>query len=68
VGVTFTSRDGTPYRADPESGIVQARPEHVADLEAQGFTLATATQVPAGTPLQDDVGWQEDVGDVIEEQ
>jgi hypothetical protein len=57
--ITYTTRDGTPYRGD-DGNIVQARPEHVADLQALGFVTATASQVDPGTPLSFDVGWAED--------
>lgn len=54
--VTYCTRDATPYRGD-DSNIVQALPQHVAELTALGFTVATATQVPAGDALVQDVGW-----------
>ena len=60
TGITYVTLDGTCYRPDPLSGFVQARPEHIGDLQRQGFTVATAGQVPPGVPLQDDVGWSED--------
>ena len=64
----FETRDGTPYRADAATGIIQARPEHVADLQAQGFVLATAAHAPPGVDLQMDVGWSEDPQVAAEEQ
>lgn len=56
-GVTYCTRDGEPYRGDPDTGLVQAMPQHVAELQSYGFTLASASQVPPGDDTQQDVGW-----------
>jgi hypothetical protein len=44
----WTTRDDCPYRGEPPLGFVAVRPEHIGDLTAQGFTLATGSQTPAG--------------------
>lgn len=55
--VTVCTADGTPYRGDA-TNIVLVKPQHVAELQARGFTVATAASVTPGNPLNDDVGWQ----------
>ncbi len=55
--VTYETRDGTPYRCAAETVTIDVLPQHVAELTAQGFTTATASQMLPGDDTSQDIGW-----------
>jgi len=60
IGVTYCTRDGSPYPAD-ESGIIHMLPAHLTELTVRGVaSTATAAQMAAskhcGAPLIITVG------------
>lgn len=46
IGVAFLTADGTPYRQDPDSGLIHVAERHVAELVGLGFSAAGPADSP----------------------
>ena len=55
--ITYTAQDGSPYRALGASFIYVKNQDVAYMMNAYGFTIDTAAQVPAGDEATYDTGW-----------